>query len=475
MLKINIIVILCCLFCTSCLNAPYSATPDLVLDESSLSTSLSPVATATVQQLSFVNGTTIAMEPYQSKQLYLTVTMSDGRTFHGITRELSSVITSEATDVIWYSNDTSIVGISSSGRLIGRQSGTTTVIATVLNQSAVITVTVAPSASQDEISDQPSSDDTGNLENEEQEAENTDEADDEQAPPEVVEADTLNNLQITTNDTLWEVGDTVTLRCSLDFANSGLIQNVSSIFYLGSELQNVSWTSSDNAVVSINQGKASFVGYGISLITASYQDQSDQIEVVVKMKSEAPDDASDSFLNEGDVLTDNFGPNSGYGYADFPDIVYGPPANDLVSFGYGGELTIELANYLIVDGIGPDFTVFENPFGGWEECASIAVSEDGTAYQTFDCDQYDADGDGEYQGCAGKSVVNLGLADADYLDPDVSGGDVFDLEDLEEPMSTVRFVRITDIGLCGSTADVPSSTSAGFDMDALAIVQGNNE
>ena len=53
-----------------------------------------------------------------------------------------------------------------------------------------------------------------------------------------------------------------------------------------------------------------------------------------------------------------------------PGIVFGPPGNatpttgslDVLSLGHGGSITLAFTDNEIVDGPGPDFIVFENPF-----------------------------------------------------------------------------------------------------------------
>lgn len=192
--------------------------------------------------------------------------------------------------------------------------------------------------------------------------------------------------------------------------------------------------------------------------------------------SEPALDESDVFLSDNDEFFDDFASDSGFGYDEFPNILYGPPVDvyDVVSFGTGGSLSIKLNGYLIVNGDGPDFTVFENPFTGWQECAEISVSEDGISYETFDCNQYDTGG--VFAGCAGVTSVNYGLDEEDYLDPEVSGGDFFDLSDLgANAPETVRYIKLTDVGRCSSSSAKSASLPSGFDLDAIALLNGINE
>ncbi|MBF0103775.1 MAG: Ig-like domain-containing protein [Deltaproteobacteria bacterium] len=194
---------------------------------------------------------------------------------------------------------------------------------------------------------------------------------------------------------------------------------------------------------------------------------------------EPPDDEADYFLNDDDIFTTNFGPDAGFGLSDFPGIIFGPPGGtyDVVSLGTDGEIKIELNGYLIVDGPGPDFTVFENPFPGWRECAEVAVSADDVHYATFDCTQYDAGL--VFKGCAGVHPVKAGLDVEEYLDPSLSGGDPFDISDLEAPPEpAVKYIKIRDIGLCAKNraeANTGGLVTNGFDLDAVALINGVNE
>src|SRR5579871_4528032 len=67
----------------------------------------------------------------------------------------------------------------------------------------------------------------------------------------------------------------------------------------------------------------------------------------------------------------SFGPGQNNGQDLFPRPVLGPPkggglcmgSTDVVSLGNGGWVVLEFAGNAIVDGPGPDFIMFENPFG----------------------------------------------------------------------------------------------------------------
>jgi hypothetical protein len=169
-----------------------------------------------------------------------------------------------------------------------------------------------------------------------------------------------------------------------------------------------------------------------------------------------------------------FGEGSTFGQAEeaFPENVFGPPQGkgccsgglDVATLGDGGSIVLGFGDTLIVDGPGPDFVVFENPFaiGGDEtevfaELARVEVSPDGESWTPFPCTASDD------AACAGQEPVfgNYGLG-FDPLDPAVSGGDKFDLADIG--ISAARFVRITDLDGDEGALDCC------FDLDAVGIV-----
>lgn len=174
----------------------------------------------------------------------------------------------------------------------------------------------------------------------------------------------------------------------------------------------------------------------------------------------------------GDVV-DRFSPGEGAGYGqdDYPDVVLGSPEGggesgslDVLSLGREGEIVIEFDDIGLIDGEGPDLLVFENPFPGWYELGHVAVSEDGETWHEWSCDP---EGEG-YPGCAGVGLVYATSTNGvDATDPDAAGGDAFDLADLG--LSEARFVRIRDAGT--SSYD---GVSGGFDLDAVAVVNGQD-
>jgi hypothetical protein len=183
---------------------------------------------------------------------------------------------------------------------------------------------------------------------------------------------------------------------------------------------------------------------------------------------------------------------AGFGAASMPGMVEGPPVGggtvhgslDVVSLGCGGSIVVSFAPNAIVDGPGPDFIVFENPFdiGGdstnvYAEPGEVSVSDDGTTWQTFPCtptmDPAVSDGTGTappYGACAGWHVVySTPQNGISPLDPAAAGGDAFDLHDLG--VTHARYVRIVDRTAESCPSDVASKpTTNGFDLDAVAIV-----
>jgi hypothetical protein len=188
---------------------------------------------------------------------------------------------------------------------------------------------------------------------------------------------------------------------------------------------------------------------------------------------------------------------TGFGASSMPGIVEGPPvgggtergSTDVVSLGSGGSIVVSFAPSAIVDGPGPDFIVFENPFwiGGnpddvFAEPGEVSVSDDGTTWQTFPCtptfDPAAPNGTGTtlpYGACAGWHVVySTPTNGISPLDPATAGGDAFDLADLG--VTHARYVRIVD----RTREDCPDAgaerpTDNGFDLDAVSIVHAGQQ
>ncbi len=183
---------------------------------------------------------------------------------------------------------------------------------------------------------------------------------------------------------------------------------------------------------------------------------------------------------------------AGFGQSSAPGIVEGPPVGggtdhgslDVLSLGGGGTLVLTFAPNAIVDGPGPDFIVFENPFwiGGspdtpYAEPGQVSVSDDGVTWTAFPCtptlDPGAPDGTGTappYGDCGGWQVVHSAPGNGiSPFDPTTAGGNAYDLADLD--LKHVRYVKIVDQTheACPEAgADKPNTN--GFDLDAIAIV-----
>jgi hypothetical protein len=189
------------------------------------------------------------------------------------------------------------------------------------------------------------------------------------------------------------------------------------------------------------------------------------------------------------VVSFDPGACAGFGAASMPAVVEGPPvgggatqgSTDVVSLGGGGTIVVSFAPNAIVDGPGPDFIVFENPFfiGGsstnvFAEPGEVSVSDDGTTWVTFPCapaiELSSSTGVGPpYGSCAGwHPVYSNPLNGISPLDPSVAGGDPFDLADLG--VAHARYVRIVDKTAESCPDGGGHPTTNGFDLDAVSIV-----
>ena len=174
------------------------------------------------------------------------------------------------------------------------------------------------------------------------------------------------------------------------------------------------------------------------------------------------------------AIAHEFGPGQSVGQDTFPGLILGPPKGagdrngsmDVVSLGNGGTVTVAFEGNEIIDEPGPDFIVFENAFyasgdpaNPFAELGTVAVSDDGVTWHEFPCTATSA----PYGQCGGVRPVyaNAGENDIDPLDPEVAGGDPYDLADLG--VARARYVRITD------RADITGLNGV-FDLDAVGIV-----
>jgi hypothetical protein len=170
--------------------------------------------------------------------------------------------------------------------------------------------------------------------------------------------------------------------------------------------------------------------------------------------------------------------DASFGHDALPDIVLGPPHGaqgadasvDVVSLGCGGRITVDFGDDGIVDGPGPDFTVFENPFPVREETfaepAAVLVSDDGLTWSSFPCR---TGGGWPAPGCAGVELVSANPDNGLATDPERSGGDHFDLADLD--LDAIRYVRLVDRSVEYFGDRTWCGPLGGFDLDAIARVE----
>ena len=168
---------------------------------------------------------------------------------------------------------------------------------------------------------------------------------------------------------------------------------------------------------------------------------------------------------------------------------------------YGGSIVLEFTDNIVVNQNGPDFTIFENAFrmggtdGYWMEPATVEVSVDGIQFYRFPFDyvpHYNEDNSinlyhpfSYAKGFAGVKPVYSKNGSPDPTNPLVSGGDQFDLSDLSQKLSWIRYIRITSTGdnwlrdmngdYVRHTNEAPSwgangSGNSGFDLDAVSAI-----
>ncbi len=190
-----------------------------------------------------------------------------------------------------------------------------------------------------------------------------------------------------------------------------------------------------------------------------------------------------------DVVSYTVGQNGGYNAGEggtenlLPDVVLGPPYGlgqnagslDVVSLGNGGSITVAFTDNRVVDGPGPDFTIFENAFnspglGIFTEVAVVAASENGVDFVEF---PHGAGGQ-DLAGLAGRTPVyaNADTNPLDPRDPAVAGGDPFDLATIG--LASAGWLRITDPGAAiddvGNHFPTPGVGKSGFDLDAAIAI-----
>ena len=186
-----------------------------------------------------------------------------------------------------------------------------------------------------------------------------------------------------------------------------------------------------------------------------------------------PEGHGDAYVDELVELSP--APETSFGHDRLPEVVRGPPGGtfDVASLGCEGEIVVTFDPPGIVDGPGADLIVFENAFStAFPEPGEVAVSEDGERWFTFPCDPV------ALEGCAGLAPT-LALPDSgiDPRDPEVAGGDAFDLSRLQGAPQQVFYVRIRDRSreYWQSMGEPPwcdpgQQGAGGFDLDAIAAV-----
>lgn len=176
-------------------------------------------------------------------------------------------------------------------------------------------------------------------------------------------------------------------------------------------------------------------------------------------------------------FTPGQGQNSGQSPEFFPKNIFGIPSrnasknipetnkNEILSLGLGGEIIVSFKNYLVYDGPGADFIIFENAFINpinnkvFAEPAIVSVSIDGKNYIQFPYNIETLDG------CAGTKPTN---GNADPFDPDVSGGNAFDLSEIG--LSYIKYIKIKDVTdsiIINPNHQFYDPTLSGFDLDAI--------
>jgi len=301
-------------------------------------------------------------------------------------------------------------------------------------------------------------------------------------PPANAPTESLLGIDITTpGDTALLGQGLYTYKCRLTF-DTGIVSNVTGNYTTPNGTPGtLIWSSSDNNLASFNAAnKLVPKKYGVVTIQATTKGQVASRDINLLMAPEQPLQSDDRYLGPADTLTMIYGPGAGFGGANYPQILYGTPkglfSTSVLSFGFGGSLTIELNDYVVVDGPGADFTVFENPIVSgnfvFAERGRVSVSDDGVHFEEFPCDAFDPEH--VFTGCAGVHPFNEGSSP---YNPLVSGGDSYDLSDLDLPV--VKWIRITDAQTCVA-GDITyplcgEGGKKGFDMDALAIINGRRE
>jgi hypothetical protein len=300
-------------------------------------------------------------------------------------------------------------------------------------------------------------------------------------------------------------GDTGQLSATVLFRQGEPATDVVDDFMLpdGNNKMTVVWSSDDPGVATVDaHGTVTAVGAGNTFVhvrvdEAGGQETLARVFVAPSSLSESnpenpeivpPPSKNAPYIDT--VVSYDIGEYGGLNAPDLmhpenPNVLLGGPkgegvyngSKDTFSLGKGGEVIVKFTDYIVADGEGVDFTVFENPFliSGdplypYAEPGIVGVSDDGVHFVDFPCD----DETRPYTGCAGVHPVFANVSppaeggnQIDPTDPAVSGGDSFDLATVG--MKTARYIRIRDSGILHPPI---GDGNAGFDLDAIAIVNG---
>jgi hypothetical protein len=176
-------------------------------------------------------------------------------------------------------------------------------------------------------------------------------------------------------------------------------------------------------------------------------------------------------------FTPGEGQNAGQSSEYFPNNIFGLPfsaatdiipastPSDLCSIGFGGEIIVGFKGKVLIDGNGPDFTIFENVMKNdltsryFVEPAIVSVSYDGINYIEFPFDTL------TLEGCAGTKPT---YGAQNPFDPSISGGNSFDLATIG--IAKIKYIKIKDFSqYIYAHPEHPfyDPTLSGFDLDAL--------
>lgn len=165
---------------------------------------------------------------------------------------------------------------------------------------------------------------------------------------------------------------------------------------------------------------------------------------------------------------------------NFPFNVFGIPSRnatltipassleEIEAIGIGGEIIVGFKDRVLMNGPGVDFVIFENAFvnpvgnGIFAEPGIVSVSQNGIDYYEFPFNP------ASFEGLSGTAPTN---GDNDPFNPEVSGGNKFDLDDVG--LDHIKYIRIKDTTLLvkslpqGHKFKNPDFLLTGFDLDAV--------